>query len=134
MIFLTDLDPDGEEIVHSFTRSMRDDFSLDPVAIKAALTDKQVATFNLPADNVSQAKRGSSNYKRFRAKYGTSVYELEAASPTQLQTALEEAITSVIDVKAFNEEVAAEKKDMAFLASTRKKAQKALAPLIAKRS
>lgn len=134
LLFLTDHDPDGEEIVHSFARSMRDDFSIDPTAIKVALTDKQVAQFDLPADNVSEAKRSSSNYERFREEYGESVYELEAASPMQLQTALEEVIKSVIDVEAFNDEVAAEKKDLAFLAETRKKAQKALAPLIVKRS
>ena len=38
VLFLTDFDPDGEEIAHSFVRSMRDDFDVPVEGVKVALT------------------------------------------------------------------------------------------------
>lgn len=130
LLFLADQDPDGEEIVHSFARSMRDDFDVSSViAIKVALTAEQVTEFGLPADNLTKAKKTSPNYARFAEKFGQSAYELEAATPKQLQSALEEAIASVIDHDALDAEIEAEKKDAAFLAGVSTKVRQTLANL-----
>lgn len=119
LLVLSDFDPDGEEICHSFARSLRDDFSLPRVeAIKAALTQEQITTLALPA-NQMQAKQGSTNYARFVQRYGPDVYELEAVPPRTLQDVLRTAIESVINQDAFNAEVEAEKQDAAFLETER---------------
>ena len=48
VLFLTDFDPDGEEIAHSFVRSMRDDFDVPVEGKKVALTGAQVRELHLP--------------------------------------------------------------------------------------
>ncbi len=121
VLLLSDFDPDGEEIAHSFARSMRDDFgieALDP--LKVALTAEQVARFKLPPK--MKAKPKSVNYGRFVEKHGDDVFELEAldaVSAECLQDLLREAIDSVVDTRALNAEIDHEKKDAEFLAVRR---------------
>jgi hypothetical protein len=118
VLILSDLDPDGESIAESFARSMRDDFEIDDVsAFKVALTHAQAKQFALPED--ATAKTGSATYRKFVKKYGPNVWELEALPPETLQSLLGDAIVSVLDMDAFNEEVAAEAVDAAFLESVR---------------
>ncbi len=116
VIAMSDLDPDGDEITHSFARSMRDDFDIYEVeCIKAALTMKQVSDLRLPP-NKSKAKIKSTNYPKYFAKYKTrDVYELEALGPERQRELLEAAILEVLDLDAYNHEVAEEKKEAAFL-------------------
>jgi hypothetical protein len=120
VIAMSDLDPDGDEITHSFARSMRDDFGIDVQCIKAALTMDQVKRLNLPP-NKMKAKAKSSNYPKYKAKYGTEdVYELEALDPAQQRQLLEDAILSVLDDEAYNYEVDREKEEAAFLDEKRR--------------
>jgi hypothetical protein len=98
LLVLSDFDPDGEEIAHSFARSLRDDFNLVPIL---------------------KAKAGSSNCVRFVERHGDDVYELEAIRPTELQEVLEEAIKAVIDIDALNHEIETEKKESKFLVGVR---------------
>ena len=64
LLMLSDFDPDGEEIAHSFARSLRDDFGIQRIEpIKVALTAEQVKEFDLPP--AMKAKKKSSQYKRF---------------------------------------------------------------------
>ena len=80
VLIVSDLDPEGEDIAHSFARSMRDDFGIDNVhPIKVALTAEQVKKYKLPP--VAQAKKSSSRYKRFSSEHGDNVFELEASRP-----------------------------------------------------
>ena len=110
LLVLSDLDPDGEEICHSFARSMRDDFGIGGIeAVKVAITREHVARFQLPAGG--EAKKKSTNYKKFVAQHGTEVFELEALPPATLQALLRESLDSVMDVAAFNAEVEAEEQD-----------------------
>lgn len=110
LLVLSDLDPDGEEICHSFTRSLRDDFGIKSVkAIKVTLTRAQVDHFRLPPG--MEAKTGSATYAKFVGKYGKAVYELEALPPATLQALLRQAIESVLDLDAFNAQIEAEKGD-----------------------
>jgi hypothetical protein len=119
---MSDLDPDDDEITHSFARSMRDDFDIDVQCVKAALTMQQVIERRLPPNKL-KAKVKSTNYPRYIEKYGTNeVYELEALGPAAQRELLEAAILSVIDVDAYNHEVAEEKKEAAFLDEARQRA------------
>jgi hypothetical protein len=118
VLIASDFDPDGEEIAHSFARSMRDDFGVNNVyPIKVALTAEQVRRFNLPPNMV--AKEESSNYKKFVTRFGQNAFELEAIPPATLQTLVREAIDAVIDVPLFNAELALEKQDAAKLEGLR---------------
>jgi hypothetical protein len=128
LLIVSDFDPEGETIATSFARSMRDDFGIGGVeAIKVALTSEQVATMDLPPGG--KAKTGSKNYPAFAAKYGDTVYELEALPPETLQRLLQDVIDSVIDVDLFNRELAQEEADAGELENIRRRAQAALAGL-----
>jgi hypothetical protein len=125
LLIVSDFDPDGEEIAHSFARSMRDDFRIYGIhAVKVALTSEQVADYGLPPNML--AKETSSNYAKFVKKYGENVFEVEALDPEQLQDALQTAIDSVIDVDSFNSELEREEQDAAFLEATRHRVRDSL--------
>jgi hypothetical protein len=118
LLVLGDFDPEGEDIAHSFARSMRDDFKIDEVeAVKVALSAAQVRELRLPP--MMKAKETSSRYGDFVERHGDDVFELEAVPPEQLQRILRQAIDNGLDMDAFNAEVAAEKRDAAQLAGIR---------------
>ena len=128
LLMVSDFDPDGEEIAQSFARSMRDDFGVEEIhPIKVALTAEQVQEYELPP--VMTAKATSTNYDRFVDQYGDTVFELESLDPDDLQTILITAIESVIDVEAYNHEVAEEEKDAAFLDGVRSTVHDAIADM-----
>src|SRR5262249_19571500 len=110
ILILSDFDPEGEDIAHSFARSMRDDFGIGRIhAKKVCLTHNQVLERNLP-ENFNIKKLGKRAAK-FRAKYGDSVYELEALPEERLSELLTDAIDEVLDIDAFNAELDAERED-----------------------
>ncbi len=118
LLIVGDHDPDGEEIAHSFARSLRDDFGIEEIEpIKVALTAGQVREFRLPRK--LKAKKKSANYRRFADQHGDNVWELEALRPETLQRVLQDAIDQVIDVEAFNNEVGQEKADAVKLGGMR---------------
>ena len=118
LIFLTDFDPDGEEIARSFARSMRDDFGIENIyPVKAALTEDQVRTLDLPSS--IEAKSSSPNYMKFVEQHGTRVVELDAMPGPVLEKALKEAVNGVLDVDAFNHEVERERTECAEIAARR---------------
>jgi hypothetical protein len=124
LLVVSDFDPEGEVICHSFARSMRNDFKIRNIhLIKVALTLEQGVRFNLPQD--LEAKPSSTNYKKFVAKYGTAVSELEALPPRILQSELRAAIDSVMDCAAYNAEIEAEKTDAAYLDRARRNIHRA---------
>ena len=120
LLMVSDFDPEGEEIVQSTARSLRDDFGVeDVVPVKVALTAQQVHEMTLPVG--MKAKESSSNYKTFVAEHGiTDAYELEAIQPKKLQEILTEAIEGVMDVATFNTEVESERQDARFLEEKRR--------------
>jgi hypothetical protein len=125
LLIVSDFDPEGQDIAHSFARSMRDDFGIDQIhAIKVALTVEQVEQHNLPPG--AQAKKSSSRFRKFVAEHGHNVFELEALAPEVLQEIVREAIEGVIDRDAYGAEIAAERDDAAFLAGVRRTAIDAL--------
>ena len=127
LLMLSDFDPDGEEIVHSFARSLRDDFDITAIEpVKVALTTDQAEEFNLPP--AMKAKTGSANYDRFALEHGDDVWELESLAPETLQQVLQDAIDAVIDIDAFNCEIAQEQADAVKLESVRSIVLNALSP------
>lgn len=119
LLMLTDFDPDGEEIAKSFARSLRDDFGMKNIhPIKVALTADDVRNYNLPSD--MDAKPSSPNYKKFVAKHGVKVAELDAAPVKLLQDSLRKAIESVIDVQEFNAQIDLERQDSAHVEAHRR--------------
>ena len=124
LIVVSDFDPEGESICESFARSMRDDFGVDIVCVKAALTYQQTQDLNLPP--ALQAKETSSRYAGFVEKYGEDVYELEALPPEKLQELVDETVRSVIDVDLFNAELEKERTDSQWLDVNRRRLMAAM--------
>jgi hypothetical protein len=124
VLILSDFDPEGEDIAHSFIRSMRDDFSIRVEAKKVCLTYKQVLERDFP--QTFDIKKSSPRYRKFAAKYGDRAHELEALSNAERARLLEEAIRQVMDVDAYNREVDQERKDAEHLAALREKVGTAL--------
>jgi hypothetical protein len=122
LLICSDFDPDGDEIAESMVRSVRDDFGVDGVeASKILLRADQAKAWKLPPNGM-EAKESSSRFKKFFAKYGSKqVFELEAVSPLVMQSAVEEGIRAAIDVKAFEQEVQAEKQDAVQLSAIKLK-------------
>lgn len=126
LILISDCDPDGDEIAASLARSMRDDFNVDNIeAVRAALTVKQAQSFNLPPN--SDAKTSSPQFKKFLARHGTrNAYELEALSPETLAGLIRESIESVIDMAAYQREVALWESESAEIEAVRQRAIRAV--------
>lgn len=124
LLICSDFDPDGDEIAESLVRSIRDDFGIDGVeASKILLRSDQATDWKLPP-NGEEAKKSSSRFKKFFAKYNsTNVFELEAISPLLMQSAVEEGIRAAIDIKAYEQEVQAEKQDAVQLAAMKLRAK-----------
>ena len=128
MLFLSDFDPDGEEISHSFARSMRDDFGVPVSGVQVMLTAAQVSEYKLPPKMKASDKK-SSRRDKFIAKHGDDVFEVEALPIQIRQKLLTAAIDSVLNRRAFNAELDAEKADAGFLAELRARAHEALEAL-----
>jgi hypothetical protein len=125
LLVVSDFDPEGEDIAHSFARSLRDDFFISNIEpIKVCLTRDQVDDMNLPP--MMKAKKASSRHDKFVERHGNDVFELEAVPPEELQKILRQSIDSVLDVRAFNAEIEAEKRDAAHLAGVRRAVQQQL--------
>jgi hypothetical protein len=102
---LGDCDPDGDSIVESTLRSLRDDFHVGNVSgVRVAMTHAQADRLNLP--QMLEAKKKSPNYRAFVRKHGRrDCYELEAVPVEWLQATTDEGIRQVIDIEAYNHEV-----------------------------
>lgn len=120
LLFFADWDPDGIDIPHSFARSMRDDFGVKKIVpVNVALRQEQ--TEGLASDPDPVKVKGA-RARKFRERYGDFGYEIEAVDEGTLQWWLREAVLSVLDVNAYNAEVAQEARDAAFLQATRRRA------------
>ena len=122
ILAVSDLDPDGDAIAHSLGQRLRDDHDIRNVELfKCALTMQQVEELELP-EKFDRAKVDSPNYQRYVETHDTdAVWELEALDPSDLQRLLRDAIDAVIDRKAFNKQVAAERADAAHIAVARQR-------------
>jgi hypothetical protein len=119
LLCLGDCDPDGDSIVDTTLRSLRDDFGVcDVQGIRVAMTHAQADNLQLPQD--MSAKKSSSNYTKFVTRHGREdCYELEAVAPEVLQGWLDDAIRGVIDIEAYNHEVDEEAQEAAGILAQR---------------
>lgn len=114
LLMISDFDPEGECIIETFARSLRDEFGIPNLTpVKVGLTSAQRDQHDLP--KLMVAKPESSRYEGFVEKHGSDVWEVEALPADALRSALRETIDSLIDVEAFNKEVDREKENVAFL-------------------
>jgi len=122
LLFLTDFDPDGEEIAKSTARSLRDDFGIpgnNIKAVKVALTKADIIENDLPSD--MEAKRTSPNYNKFFKEHKTDrVVELDAAPVELLQTKLRENIESFMDIDEYNNQIKIQENDNVIIYAHRK--------------
>jgi hypothetical protein len=106
VVVVSDFDPEGEDIPSSFGISLRDDFGISAERlriVKAALTAEQVQTTDLHEGQLS--KESSSRYRRFVEAHGDRAWELESLTADQLREVVEATLRSVLNLKAFEEEV-----------------------------
>ena len=113
LVCFGDCDPDGDSIVDSTLRSLRDDFQI-PISklhgTRVAMTHVQADSLQLP--RMLEAKEKSPNYTAFVRKHGrTDCYELEAVAPEVLQDWLDTTIRGSIDIEAYNHEVQEQTKE-----------------------
>ena len=88
-------------------------------AWKFAITRGQVREFNLPP--LFKAKPNDPTRRAFIEKHGDdSVYEFDALSPDQLASLLEQAILDVIDIDAYEQELAQEERDIEAIATLKR--------------
>lgn len=125
LLIVSDFDPAGESIAESYARSMRDDFYIDSIhPIKVALTKQQAIDRGVSLE--MPPKKRSPKYKPFVKQHGHGTAELEALAPGDLQDILTEAIDSVMNIDAFNEELEREEEDARFLEGVRRQVKGAL--------
>jgi len=119
LLVVTDLDPAGEAIAEDMFKSLRRDFGVTEIeAYKVALTLEQVEDFDLAPS--MEAKVQSPTYRAFVERYGiTDAYELDALAPSDLVDLLEDGIQKVLDIDAYNVELAAEEADSAQIVAVR---------------
>ncbi|NOY41189.1 MAG: ParB N-terminal domain-containing protein [Planctomycetes bacterium] len=125
VLMVSDFDPSGEEIAHSFAASMVEDFNVASItAIKVALTKEQVQERKL--EHFVKPKPNAGGYKRFVARYGKKAWELEALKPTDLQQIVRNTIDSIIDTEVFKREVDLEREDASRLETINQQVQEKL--------
>jgi len=125
LLMLSDFDLEGQDMNNSFAKSLRDDFGMRSVVpIKVCITPEQARRYNLPRS--MDAKPTSSRYRKFVARYGQTVHEIDALPAEVIQEELRRSIDEVLDIEAFNAEVTAEKHDAAFLDEVRQRVHVAL--------
>jgi hypothetical protein len=124
---LSDYDPEGELIPHDAGRRLRDDFGIDGLdIIKAGVTRRQIAAYELQPQNF--AKETSSSYDWFVERNGgdDTVWELEALNPQDMLSDLDHVVRSVLDLDLFNSEMEEERAEAAYLEATRRTVREAL--------
>ncbi len=97
IIYLGDLDPSGEDMV----RDVKDRLAmmlLNVNVVKLALNPEQVEQYSLPPN---PAKMTDSRAEAFVDKHGSDSYEVDAIPPDELIRIVTEAITSRMDMKAY---------------------------------
>lgn len=127
VIVVSDFDPEGVDIPHSFGCSLRDDFDIDESElsiVKAALTHDQVQSMDLHEGQF--AKDTSARYKPFVELYGKRCWELEAVSHETLREIVESAIRDVLDLEAFEAEVERQREDQEGLDEHRERIREVL--------
>ena len=126
VILFADLDPSGIEIVDMWHKSLIGDFGVsedDLSVVRGGLNPEQAERFSLP-QSIDAADQN------FVDTYGSFQYELDALKSDQLETLVSEAIESVLDRKAYEEQVKKEEEDAGFLEQAAEEVAEFMAELV----
>lgn len=117
LLIAGDLDPEGENIAETWVSSLRDEHDVDDItAVKVGVNPDQVERYGLAPLPVKESSVRAAGYK---ARHGDQVYELEAFEPDQLQAIIRDAISSVLDMDAFAQELREQAEEARTLVATR---------------
>jgi hypothetical protein len=114
VIYLTDFDPAGEDMVRDLKSRISRYSSLDgdEIVQKVALTLDQVELYNLPTAPMKTRQNqkrltvfADSRAAAFAKKYGNAVVELDALEPPTLQDIVRTSIRQYIDTDRWNSTV-----------------------------
>ena len=119
---ISDFDPSGREIPNSIAWSMSKLHGIREChPIQVAITESQIDQLHLPSGGeVKNRCQGRERFLNLRND-DPRVWECEAMSVDQLQTALTNAVDSVLDFTAFNGELSRAKTDAKTIKSYREK-------------
>ncbi|MBC8507816.1 MAG: hypothetical protein H8D34_23355 [Chloroflexi bacterium] len=99
---LGDHDPSGVDM----TRDLREQLSMfareDVEVIRLALNMEQIETFNPPEN---PAKQTDSRYKKYKERFGTASWELDAIEPRNLAALVTDAVTTLRDETAWEKAI-----------------------------
>jgi hypothetical protein len=137
LLVITDLDPAGDTIAENLVNDFREDYGITHIQpYKVALTIEQVEEFSLAPS--MDAKIDSPTYSKYVQRYAEKMmrydpetgnyvpkaFELDAMDPADAKAVLHSAIRAVMDIDAYNAELAAEEADSAKIIAVRKQAEK----------
>jgi len=112
ILFITDHDPEGIDITHSFNQSLCEDFGIDEANVlpkRVALTYADALRLGLSPNT---AKESSARKNSYLCRTGSKgCWELESLEPAHLQKLLGEAIESCLDMEKFTSQTESEKKE-----------------------
>ncbi len=106
-IFFTfgDHDPSGHDIIRNFKKQIKDESVIQEIEINSkfefiAVTPEQIKEYKLPPEPV---KKGDARAKKFIAKFGDAVVELDAIQPDKLQQMILDNVLSYFDKEYYDD-------------------------------
>jgi hypothetical protein len=130
VLYFGDFDPSGNNMLEASLITLKKEMGLSELKVKrVALTKAQVK--RLPP-KVGAAKKTDPRYKDYRAKHGTSAWELDALHPRELKQIARKAIYDALDMELFDEEQTLETQDRAKVMEIRREAIQALEDVLYK--
>jgi hypothetical protein len=125
MLVAGDFDPEGESITEVWGACLRDEHDVENLTvIKVGVNPAQVSEYGLSPLPV---KDGSSRKSKFVKAHGSSVYELEALEPDQLQAIIRGAICDVLDMNLFAVEQRTESEEARYVVAYQQQVAEVLA-------
>lgn len=113
LLIAGDLDPEGENITEVWGACLRDEHGVENLTtVKVGVNPAQVAEYGLSPLPV---KDTSSRRDKFVRAHGSSVYELEAFEPDQLQEIIRGAIRESLDMNRFAAEQRTESEEARYV-------------------
>ncbi len=109
VVYVSDHDPEGMDMPKAVAKYLWEDHQVGATVIRAAVTDEQIETHNLPPD--AEAKVDSSRFNSYVDLYGLRVWELDSMDPEILIREVKQACLSCLDVDALNAALEREQQD-----------------------
>jgi hypothetical protein len=107
IVYISDLDPEGVDMPAAVKKYLDWDFGVECTMLRAAVTEDQVAEYNLPPD--ADVKLTSSRAEGFIAEYGNECWELDSMPPRVLVEEVGNVARGCLDIDKLNAAFAREK-------------------------